>query len=204
MGDRVPGEGGVKVQSGWSGRRAGRIILNFGNIDQGVVMRIESIEITKINPAKYNPRKDLRPGDPEYEKLKKSIQEFDIVEPLVWNERTGNLVGGHQRLKVLEELGHKKAEVSVVDMDEQREKALNIALNKISGEWDMPKLKDLLEDMDDGMFDMDLTGFDMAEIEDLMTQYHVPDFQPVGEDEQPRLDEKKKVICPECKCEFTP
>jgi len=134
-------------------------------------MRIESIEITKINPAKYNPRKDLKPGDPEYEKLKRSIREFDIVEPLVWNERTGNLVGGHQRLKVLQELGYTEVEVSVVDMNEAKEKALNVALNKISGDWDMDKLKDVIDDLSEQGFDLDLTGFDASELDDIMQSF---------------------------------
>jgi len=64
-------------------------------------LKIETIEINKINPAVYNPRKDLKPGDTDYEKLKKSILAFDMVEPLVWNKQTGNLVGGHQRLKII-------------------------------------------------------------------------------------------------------
>ncbi len=68
-------------------------------------MEIETLAVDGINLAVYNPRKDLQPGDADYEKLKKSILEFDMVEPLVWNKRTGNLVGGHQRLKILKELG---------------------------------------------------------------------------------------------------
>jgi len=66
-------------------------------------MDIQKIKIGKINPAAYNPRKDLKPGDPDYEKLKKSIDTFGYVEPLVWNNRTGNLVGGHQHFKILVE-----------------------------------------------------------------------------------------------------
>jgi len=138
-------------------------------------MNIKSIPIGKINPAAYNPRKDLKPGDPEYEKLKKSIEIFDMVEPLVWNERSGNLVGGHQRLKILIERGDKEAEVSVVDLDDVKEKALNLALNKIQGEWDLPKLKDLLEEIDIGEIDINITGFDLKELEDLMTQFHPTD-----------------------------
>ncbi len=111
-------------------------------------MEIRKMPIDKLDPAYYNPRKDLKPGDPEYEKLKKSIQEFDLVEPLVWNERTSRLIGGHQRLKVLQELGYTKVEVSVVDLPEEKEKALNVALNKIQGDWDYVKLKDLLEELD--------------------------------------------------------
>ena len=155
-------------------------------------MNIQTIEITKINPAAYNPRKDLQPTDPEYIKLKKSIAEFDMVEPLIWNEQTGNLVGGHQRLKVLRERGDDKVEVSVVNLDDAKEKALNIALNKISGEWDFPTLKDLLEELDDGDFDMEITGFDTKEIEDLMTQFHVPEEGLTDEDAVP---EPTESIC---------
>ena len=97
-------------------------------------MKLQTIEIDKINPAKYNPRKDLKPGDAEYEKLKKSITEFDMVEPLILNKRGNVLIGGHQRLKVLKEMGRKEVEVSVVDLPPAKEKALNLALNKISGE----------------------------------------------------------------------
>ena len=140
-------------------------------------MIIQTVPIKKINPAVYNPRKDLKPGDPEYEKLKKSLAEFDLIEPLIWNKRTGNLVGGHQRLKILEERGDTEVEVSVVDLPDKKEKALNLALNKISGEWDFPKLKDLLEELDTGDFDIEITGFDDKEIEDLMTQFHVPDIE---------------------------
>ena len=134
-------------------------------------MRIEKLPIGKINPAKYNPRKDLQPDDTEYQKLVKSITEFSLVEPLIWNEKTGNLVGGHQRLKVLKDLGYTEVEVSVVSLPGAKEKALNIALNKISGEWDFPKLKDLLQELDTGEFDIEITGFDELEIEKLVTKF---------------------------------
>ena len=68
-------------------------------------MNIQKISVDKLNPAEYNPRKDLKPGDKEYEKLKRSIEEFGYVEPVIWNQKTGNVVGGHQRLKVLLDLG---------------------------------------------------------------------------------------------------
>ncbi len=137
------------------------------------MVQIKSIPVEKINPAPYNPRKDLKPGDPEYEKLKRSIEEFGYVEPLVWNERTGHLVGGHQRFKILLHQGAKTVEVSIVDLDDKKERALNIALNKISGDWDNEKLKDLLLELDTGDFDIELTGFSEAEVEDLMTQFHL-------------------------------
>ncbi len=109
-------------------------------------MQIEKIEIGKLKPATYNPRKNLQPGDEEFEKLKRSIEEFGYVEPVIWNKRTGNVVGGHQRLKVLMHLGHTEVDCVVLDIDLQKEKALNIALNKISGEWDDNLLTALLMD----------------------------------------------------------
>lgn len=128
-------------------------------------MDIERIEISKLKSAEYNPRKALKPGDPEFEKLKNSITEFGYVEPIIWNKRTGKVVGGHQRLSVLKHLGETEVDCVVVDLDEQKEKALNIALNKISGDWDMPLLTDLLKDLNDDGFDITLTGFDMSEFD---------------------------------------
>jgi DNA modification methylase len=128
-------------------------------------MQIEKIQLTNINPAVYNPRKDLQPGDAEYEKLKKSITKFELVEPLVWNRKTSNLVGGHQRLKILQELGYTEVDVSVVELNDQDEKALNLALNKISGEWDETKLSMLLGELASlPDFDIELTGFDKDEV----------------------------------------
>jgi len=113
-------------------------------------MEIRTVPLTQINPATYNPRRDLMPGDPEYKAIERSIKEFGLVDPLVWNEETGNLVGGHQRLKVIQDSGVDEVEVSVVHLDETSEAALNLALNKVQGEWDFPKLKDLLQELDTG------------------------------------------------------
>jgi DNA modification methylase len=134
-------------------------------------MEIRTMRLADLRPAEYNPRKDLQPGDPEYEKLKRSIGTFGYVEPIIWNERTRHVVGGHQRLKVMLDLGIEEESVVVVDLAPNDEKALNIALNKISGDWDMPRLKDILELLDTGAYDVTLTGFDMSEIEDIMTQF---------------------------------
>jgi len=130
-------------------------------------MDIQKIPTNQLKAANYNPRKDLKPGDADYEKLRKSMEEFGYVEPVIWNKQTGNIVGGHQRYKILTELGAKEIDCVVVDMDEQREKALNIALNKVSGEWDMPLLTDLLKDLGNNGFDVSITGFDAAEIDEL-------------------------------------
>jgi DNA modification methylase len=145
-------------------------------------VQVSKIPIDQLNPAVYNPRKDLKPGDPEYKKLKRSIQEFGYVEPIVWNKRTGNIVGGHQRYKVLLDLGHTEVDCVVVDLDETKEKALNLALNKIQGDWDNEKLKDLLQELDTGEFDIELTGFDVDEIEELIAQF-APEESEVEEDD---------------------
>lgn len=133
------------------------------------------MNISKLNPAEYNPRKNLQPGDAEYEKLKRSMEQFGYVEPVIWNKTTGRVIGGHQRLKVLVDLGLKEVDCVVVEMDEEREKALNIALNKINGEWDTDKLAMLISDLQGSDFDVSLTGFEEAEIANL--------FEKTGEKE---------------------
>ena len=135
-------------------------------------MIIEKKNAADLLPAEYNPRKDLKPGDLEYEKLKRSIEQFGYVEPVIWNKATGRVVGGHQRLKVLMDMGITEVDCVVVDMPEDKEKALNIALNKISGEWDKDKLSLLIADLQGVDFDVSLTGFDPAEIDDLFKDSH--------------------------------
>ena len=93
---------------------------------------IRILKLSELNPAKYNPRKELKPGDSEYEKLKRSIENFGYVELIVVNETTGlTVISGHQRLSVLKALGYDSVECVVVNLDAVHEKALNIAMNKI-------------------------------------------------------------------------
>lgn len=131
-------------------------------------MEIRRIPVSRLNPAAYNPRRNLRPGDPAYEKLERSMQQFGCVEPIVWNQRTGNVVGGHQRLKVLIAAGETELDVSVVDLPLEEEKALNVALNKISGEWDEGALSKLLQELSETSVDELLTGFDPGELDRLL------------------------------------
>jgi len=152
-------------------------------------MEIQKISVERLIPATYNPRKDLKPGDPEFEKLKRSVEEFGYVEPIIWNRRTGVVIGGHQRLKVLQHLGYTEVDCVVLDIDEQKEKALNVALNKISGEWDMPLLTALLKDLNEGGFDATITGFDVTELSAMfddqseIVEDDVPEVAP--EEEKP-------------------
>lgn len=139
-------------------------------------MNIKTLKATELKAAAYNPRKDLQPEDAEYKKLKRSIEEFGYVEPIIWNERTGNVVGGHQRLKVLLEKGQEDIECVVVDLEDKDEKILNVLLNKVKGRWDIGKLADLLQELDDAG-EMEVTGFEDWELQSLLMQYdHIKDL----------------------------
>lgn len=137
-------------------------------------MKIEKKHIDDLRPAEYNPRIELQTDDEEYQSLKRSIEEFGLVDPIIYNEQTGNVVGGHQRLKVAKDLGYTEFDVSVVSMSEEKEKALNIALNKISGKWDDEKLKELLSELDSN--ELMLTGFNEDEIDSLMNDINIDEF----------------------------
>lgn len=147
---------------------------------------VEKINIDKLNEAAYNPRVKLEAGSPEFEKLKKSIVEFGNVEPIVWNEKTGNVVGGHQRLAVLRSLGYDSIDCVVISVSEAEEKVLNLALNKIKGDWDYEKLKAILSDFDGD--NVDLTGFGADEValyladDDGIAEGDLGDYEPEDND----------------------
>ena len=149
----------------------GGVLASVRSSKEAVNMQLERVALSRLNPAAYNPRLDLKPGDPEYEKLKRSLDEFGLVEPVVWNKRTGHIVGGHQRFKLLVARGDTHATVSVVDLPLEREKALNIALNKVSGGWDTAKLAELLDELvRTPGFEIELTGFDPPEVDLLLAE----------------------------------
>ena len=130
-------------------------------------MKIIRKRIADMERATYNPRVELQPGDAEYETLKRSLEQFGMVEPVVWNERTNRVVGGHQRLTVEAALGHEEVDVSVVDLDEIKEKELNIALNKIGGRWDTEKLGAVFDSLGDRALG---TGFTQPEIDEVQAK----------------------------------
>jgi ParB-like chromosome segregation protein Spo0J len=121
---------------------------------------VRVLPLSQLQPAAYNPRKPMSPTSPAYRKLKASLAEFGLVEPLVWNEPTGRVVGGHARLRILTELGYTEVPVSVVRLDEAREKALNVVLNnqEAQGRYDPAKLAALLDELA-GLPELALTGF---------------------------------------------
>lgn len=127
-------------------------------------VKIITKRIDEMERATYNPRIDLMPEDEEFQYLEESMRRFGQVLPVVWNQRTNRVVSGHQRLSVLEYWGEEKAEVSVVDLDETKEKQLNLALNKITGSWDNEKLRSVLKELGDDALGI---GFSEAEIDAL-------------------------------------
>ena len=135
-------------------------------------MKWQTLPIDVLLPAVYNPRKSLKKGDKEYEKIKNSILEFGYVEPIIVNYDM-TVIGGHQRLTVLKDLGYKEVQCVVVEIkDENKVKALNIALNKITGVWNEQLLADLISDLQKSDFNIDFTGFEPPEIEQLFSKVH--------------------------------
>lgn len=125
-------------------------------------MEFEVKRIADMNRAAYNPRVDLQPEDEEYQATERSLKRHGLVQPIVWNRRTNTVVSGHQRLTVLEAQGETEVTVSVVDLDDIQEKELNVALNKITGEWDDDKLSVILNELGEEATD---TGFTLPEID---------------------------------------
>lgn len=171
-------------------------------------MKWVTLPIGTLKPAAYNPRKKLKKGEKEYEKIKKSIVEFGYVEPIIVNY-DGTVIGGHQRLTVLSDLGYKEVQcVQVRIEDENKVKALNVALNKITGAWNEELLADLMVDLQDADFNLDLTGFEAPEIDQLFSKVHnkevkEDDFDVDGELTKPTISKqgdiwhlgKHRVIC---------
>ena len=151
-------------------------------------MEIKELSLKELKPAAYNPRKKLKKGDKEYEKIKQSLLKFGYVDPIIVNEDL-TVIGGHQRLTVLKDLDYETAKCVIVDLPKEDEKALNIALNKITGQWDEALLADLLLDLQESDFSLDLTGFEPPEIDDILSNVH---DKELSEDEFDVEEELKK------------
>lgn len=132
-------------------------------------MIIKKIKINQLKPAPWNPRTI---DDASLKSLENSLKTFGYLEPIIWNEKTGNIVGGHQRFNILSKTlkPTEDIEVVVVDLDEQKEKALNLALNKISGEWEEIELAKILDELNKKDANLlSLTGFQTNEINNILS-----------------------------------
>ena len=161
-------------------------------------MQWKTLALADLRPAAYNPRKKLKAGDKEYEKIKSSIQEFGYVEPIIVNYDM-TVIGGHQRLTVLKDLDYTEAQCVVLHIeDENKVKALNIALNKITGAWNEQLLADLIVDLQAANFNTDFTGFEAPEIEQLFSKVHnkeikEDDFDVEAELQKPTMSQAGDV-----------
>ena len=127
-------------------------------------MKIELININSLNPAKYNPRQI---SNKQYEDLKASIDKFGLVDPIIANHDL-TVIGGHQRLKVLRELGAEKIPTVRVHLTKEDERELNIRLNKSGGTFDMDILAnefDVVDLKNWGFKDIEL-GFNVDKLQD--------------------------------------
>ena len=127
-------------------------------------MKIEEIEISKLKPATYNPRQI---STKQYNDLKKSIERFGLVDPIIVN-KDNTVIGGHQRLKIIKSLGEKTIGCIVLDLNKEQERELNIRLNKNSGEFDFDILSsefDIEELVDWGFKHIDL-GLNIDKIDE--------------------------------------
>ena len=158
-------------------------------------MNIEQLPLTKLQAAPYNPRVALTPGMDGYERLARSLEEFALVQPLVWNRRTGHLVGGHQRKAILEAKGCESAPCVVVDLDADREKALNVALNndRVGGDWEPDRLLDVLEDLTRSDIDPTLTGFSDDDLQELLLDADEA-FEPLPEPEREHVVATLEIV----------
>jgi ParB-like chromosome segregation protein Spo0J len=131
-------------------------------------LKVRTLPIKDLKAAPYNPRLALKSTDPRYQKLARSLKEFGLVEPLIWNEKSGHVVGGHARLAILKTMGVKSVPVSVVKLTPQREKALNVVLNNLEaqGRYDPDKLADVLDELTE-LPELELTGFEARDLADL-------------------------------------
>lgn len=124
------------------------------------------IKTMKMMDLHINPDNPRTISESSMEALRNSIGRFGFVEPIIWNERTGNIVGGHQRYRVLVEQGVEETEVIVLDMPEEEELALNVTLNNdaIQGEF-TDNATDLLNQVSNNLGD----SFSELRLDDLLT-----------------------------------
>jgi len=164
---------------------------------------IRTMKLDDLTPAEYNPRKITKKA---FRGLGRSIKDFGFMVPIVWNERSGNIVGGHQRFRHLKELGETETEVVVVDLDDKEEVALNIALNnpKIRGQF-TPEAVGLLKLTEArlGNAFKELGLFDLHEaiakqLKENRKNIQGPPKPPTGGEPPPILEPEAIVTCPEC------
>ena len=143
-------------------------------------MQIETVKITELISPDYNPR-HITPE--AMESLKKSIDEFGYIDPIIVNRVNNHIVGGNQRYECLKALGYTEIDVIFIEEpDINREKAINIRLNNSSGDWDIGKLDTIFEDLEIKGFDLTLTGFATENLQPIETNNEIPSNETITTD----------------------
>lgn len=143
-------------------------------------MKIESVKIVELKAAEYNPRQLSKD---QFKSLRESLDKFGFVDPVVANKRNNVIIGGHQRVKVWQDLGNEMVPVFWVDLEPEDEKRLNVTLNAVTGDWDFDILANFFE-----VDDLEAWGFDM-------------DLLPMLDEEKPKKEKnteqsfKVMVVC---------
>ena len=165
-------------------------------------MEIKSINISELKEAEYNPRVKLSDNDEEYQSLKTSLESFGYVTPIIINSDY-TVIGGHQRLNALKELGYDAVDCVVVNLNKEEEKTLNIALNKIDGKWDYGELSEILSNIKQSA--LDLTGFSPSQISDIVGSYEPSNIEPFSDEPSDNTSEdpSKDVECRVGEYKFT-
>lgn len=134
-------------------------------------LKMQKVKTKDLKAAKYNPRRKLEKNDEAYQRIKSSIEEFGYVDPMIVNANNMTVIGGHQRLEILIDLGYEEVECIMVNLDEKQEKRLNLALNKNVGYWDNTKLEELFDELNLSEEELYATGFSMSEVDNLKTDF---------------------------------
>ncbi len=155
-------------------------------------MKVEQVDINKLRPFPGNPK---RHPEKQIEKLVRSLKEFGWTNPILAT-KDNMIVAGHARIEAAKKAGIKKVPVIYLPFDGKKALAYNLADNRLAelAEWDFTKMADLLVELDDGEFDLELTGFDMKEIEEIMswTPEEVKEEEPFDvEEEVEKIKEPK-------------
>jgi hypothetical protein len=168
------------------------------------LVEMRRVKLSKLKDAPYNPRTI---SDEAMVRLERSVEAHGMVIPIVWNERTGNVVGGHQRKKVLEKIGAKEVDVVVVKLTDDQERQMNVALNNqfIAGDWDYEKLHAMLSEMGEQAQATQLPDFFIRDLEKLYAANTEQLNQTVDEGAEFKelgivdtADSKSVMECPKC------
>ena len=151
-------------------------------------IKVVYVDVDELKPADYNPRKFTKK---QYEELKKSIERFGLVDPLIVNFAPGRkniIIGGHFRWRVAKDLGIRKVPVVYVNIpDIEKEKELNLRLNKNLGSWDWDKFRELFKEnliKEDLLSDVGFDVYEIAKVKDepviYTRKFITPVYKPIG------------------------